>query len=432
MIKKEEVSKLLMKAFLQRLNEKNGGSIGCGKCTGGTFSELPETKTNLQQVKMVQEPTVLTGSGVKKQNPWMTHVAKVKSENPGIKYSEVLKKAKGSYTKTGGGVVIPKTSNVKKNKTSADYETKLENPIIAQDEVWNKFNQSKKIKVPKTSALDQKSSIGTKPKVTIVVPEKKTKTLKMTKPKKEPLGVQSKVELKIRTKRRPKSFAKELAKELGRSDVDEKLAEYEKFGPAREGADIGSTDYGESSKPLFGSGMKGFEKELFKYIEKETKDLTQSKKISFAKKYITEKLKEKGWKPFEIKAVINIAISRMDKKGGATTVKLPPNQIETILMTLEKVGVFDASKKTLNSLADKLADVVNDPKKYQKQRILTRTIPDLQFAYEQLKNVWDIKHTGWTQFRQNNHKIRMMNIKSNITRQINQLVGINSLSPKPV
>ena len=41
----------------------------------------------------------------RKANPWMSHVKKVKAANPGMKYSDVLKKAKTSYKKKGGGIV---------------------------------------------------------------------------------------------------------------------------------------------------------------------------------------------------------------------------------------------------------------------------------------------------------------------------------------
>jgi len=37
--------------------------------------------------------------GAKKENPWMTHVAKFKADHPDLKYSEVLKQAKASYKK---------------------------------------------------------------------------------------------------------------------------------------------------------------------------------------------------------------------------------------------------------------------------------------------------------------------------------------------
>ncbi len=33
----------------------------------------------------------------RKPNPWLIHVKKVKDENPDMKYSEVLKKAKETY-----------------------------------------------------------------------------------------------------------------------------------------------------------------------------------------------------------------------------------------------------------------------------------------------------------------------------------------------
>lgn len=36
---------------------------------------------------------------MKKENPWLTHVKKVKEENPEIKFKEVLQKAKKTYKK---------------------------------------------------------------------------------------------------------------------------------------------------------------------------------------------------------------------------------------------------------------------------------------------------------------------------------------------
>ena len=38
-------------------------------------------------------------AGAEKSNPWMTHVKKVKAENPKLKFSEVLKLAAKSYKK---------------------------------------------------------------------------------------------------------------------------------------------------------------------------------------------------------------------------------------------------------------------------------------------------------------------------------------------
>ena len=37
--------------------------------------------------------------GGKKVNPWLTHVKDFRQSNPGMKYSEVLKKAKDTYKK---------------------------------------------------------------------------------------------------------------------------------------------------------------------------------------------------------------------------------------------------------------------------------------------------------------------------------------------
>lgn len=35
----------------------------------------------------------------RKPNPWLVHVKKIKEENPNLKFSEILKLAKGTYKK---------------------------------------------------------------------------------------------------------------------------------------------------------------------------------------------------------------------------------------------------------------------------------------------------------------------------------------------
>ena len=381
---------------------------------------------------MVEPPHLMgSGTGTKKSNPWIDHVKKVKSENPTMKYKDVLVKAKETYTKQGGAVVTKTYKAQKKAKTAHDYETKIEDPVKTQNEIWNNYKQNKGLKKIDLSAME-KSSKGKKPKVTIVKPEQNTKPLKIKKPKSEPLGVQSKVKLKINMKKPTKPFAKEIGEELrrisGQTNPEDVLKDARSFVPEREGQRIGQANYGEEEKlPLFGRGMIGFEKDLFKHIQNATKDLTPSKAKTYARKYITDALKERGWKPIEIKPIIQIALDRIQKFVGGS-IKLPKSNIEHLLTGLEKGGVFDATRKTLNSMVDKLASVINDPKGYQKQRILTVDIPNLQTRYDKLKNVWDIKSSGWTDFRKNNHKIRMLNLKSDITNRLNKLAGISMLT----
>lgn len=394
------------------------------KTKGGAIK--PETDLDIKQVTMVKPPSV--GGSTKKSNPWMDHVKKVKSENPSMKYSDVLKKAKSSYTKKGGEIVTQTYPSQKTTKTSHDYETTVENPVKAQDKLWGEYKQNKGKKT-KSVTVDQKSSKGTKPKVTFIKPEKNTKTLKMRKPKKEPDGVQPVVKLQINKMKPSKTLSKQIGEEIkkltGVKSADEILRDARTFVPKREGQDVNPVSYGELP-PLFGRGMITFEKQMFKHIEKETKDMSPTKAKTFARKYITESLKQKGWKPIEIKPILQMALERLNKLGGAV---LPKTNVEVLLEGLEKSGVFDATSKSLASMATKLTDVVNDPHKYRFQSILTRDIPNLQLKYDKLKNIWDIKSSTWTQFRQNNHKIRMMNVKSDIANRLNKLAGIQIIQP---
>ena len=57
----------------------------------------------------------------KKQNPWLVHVAKFKSDNPSMSYKEVLQEAKKTYTK-GSSIVggkAPKKTKMMKEKAGS-------------------------------------------------------------------------------------------------------------------------------------------------------------------------------------------------------------------------------------------------------------------------------------------------------------------------
>ena len=411
----------------EKQKQKKGGSI-------------PETHTNLKQVKMVEQPVNVGGAvggkcdgGAvgKKTNPWLSHVAKVKGDNPSMKYKDVLKKAKESYTKVGGAVVTKTYPAQKKTKTSHDYVTNVEDPVKTQDQLWNNYKQNKKVKKINLKA-ETKSSVGKPPKIVIIKPEKKTKALQLKKGVQVPKGVQGKVNLKINVKKPAKHFAKEIGEELrrisGQQAPEEVLKEARTYVPEREGRRVGPTTYGEEEKlPLFGKGMLTFEKELFKQVEKYTKEMTPAKAVAYARKYITDALKERGWKPIEIKPVVAIALERIKKIVGGALVEIPKTDVELLLIGLEKAGVFDATTVALKGMANKLVDVINDPKQYQKQRILTVEIPNLQTRYEKLKNIWDIKSSGFTELRKKNHTIRMLNLRSEITNRLNKLVGISMI-----
>lgn len=422
----KELVRDILKAIYEKEQNKKAGSI------------LPETQTNLNQVKMIEPPVKNVGGsscsgGGKKSNPWMEHVKKVKAENPSLKYSEVLKKAKTTYTKTGGAVVTKTYPAQKTAKTVHKYETEIKDPIKTQNEIWNNYKQDKKIKKMDLKA-EIKGSKGTKPKVTIIKPEKQTKPLKMKRPKKSPDGVQSTVKLSMKNKKPQTSLVKEITDQIkkvsGQSQSPEEvLREARQFVPEREGQRVATTTFGEEL-PLFGKGMIGYEKEMFKNIVKDIKsmDLSPAKAKVYARKFITDSLKSKGWTPKEIKPVIQLAIDKIGNIIGGSAIELPKSNIEHLLVGLEKSGVFDATRTTLKSMATKLADVVNDPKKYQQQRILTVEIPNIQTRYDKLKNTWDVKSKGWTNFRRQNHTVRLLNVKADITNRLNKLAGINMLS----
>ena len=50
---------------------------------------------------VVDEPKTVTVKKARKTNPWILHCSKVKAENPGVSYREILKIAKTSYVKKG-------------------------------------------------------------------------------------------------------------------------------------------------------------------------------------------------------------------------------------------------------------------------------------------------------------------------------------------
>jgi hypothetical protein len=201
---KKTIYTILVDMYNEKVREKRASGV-CGLKAGAVVSEMPETQTDIAQVKMAEEPTILTGSGTKKSNPWIDHVKKVKSENPSMKYKDVLVKAKETYTKKSGG----------KLATTHDYKTKIIDPVATQDKVWKKFNQSKAVdKIKDQNVIVQKSSRGRKPKITVVEPESETKPLKIKRPKKEPKGVQSEVQLKIKTKPKQPRFASEITREI--------------------------------------------------------------------------------------------------------------------------------------------------------------------------------------------------------------------------
>lgn len=47
------------------------------------------------------DPKTVTVKKERRPNDWITHCSKVKAENPGVSYREVLKLAKTTYTKKG-------------------------------------------------------------------------------------------------------------------------------------------------------------------------------------------------------------------------------------------------------------------------------------------------------------------------------------------
>jgi hypothetical protein len=95
--------------------KKGSGMSGAGMSGGVETVKETEKKMNEMAVKEAPSGTEVSGvggkktkgkgmsgggvSGGKKVNPWLTHVASVKSQNPSMKYKDVLVLAKQSYKK---------------------------------------------------------------------------------------------------------------------------------------------------------------------------------------------------------------------------------------------------------------------------------------------------------------------------------------------
>ena len=74
--------------FSGGVEDFSGGVLGFD---GKKARKVPKTSKTKSNVK------ISTGSGKRKTNPWLTHVQKVRKENPGVAYKDILKMAKKTY-----------------------------------------------------------------------------------------------------------------------------------------------------------------------------------------------------------------------------------------------------------------------------------------------------------------------------------------------
>lgn len=402
---KQKIFELLKKYYLEELQKKIDKLKSQNGTKGG--SVLPETDTNIQQVKIEKEPVIRLRGGGNKCNPWIEHVKTVKENNPSLKYKDVLKKAKETYQKKAGGAM-----------TSHDYETRIEDPIKTQEKILKPLKNTKPYtRKPKPVGEKTQTMAPVKSKVG----PRKGKLLDIKATKKTPDGVQSVTKLQIKTKPPRKTLAEQLRLAEERQD----LILTQPILPEREGAEVKSATFGsrEETVPIFGRGMKSFETKLLKEIEQKIKGLPKQKAIVVIKNHVNQELKQKGWKPVEIKPVLTMILDKFTSMlGGAN-----PLVIKSALETMEKAGIFEASKSALNTLTKRLDEIISNPEKTKERNIWSRDIPNLKSRYDKLKNIYDLKGHTWTDFRKANHTIRMRNIQADITKKINMLAGIEIL-----
>jgi hypothetical protein len=99
---------------------------------------------------------------------------------------------------------------------------------------------------------------------------------------------------------------------------------------------------------------------------------------------------------------------------------------------LRESGVFSGTKKTIDTLVNRLSDIVNNPGEHRKRLIITRDIPNLKFKLAKKENVYNEKAHRYKDFRKENARIEINNIKAHITALLNRIVGINMIESKSI
>lgn len=383
---------------------------------GGYLESETEITADPKNVKFQPEPEVKIeggnslanfnptkeqkGAGVKKSNPWLDHVAKVKSQNTGMKYKDVLKLAKETYTKQGGQV-----------KTEHFYKSRVVDPVAEQKVQQAELKQEAK----KPRGRPRKSD------VVVNIPEGKITKSETVKEKGKKLTVKKPLKFEVLDEPVKLSFEKPKEKKYQKTELDALLGYDSALLPRRRPEPRKAPT--EEIPETTGSGL---ESELLKKVVSSVKDIPVAKQKAFIRKYVNEELKKRGLKPVIAKQILNYVLKEVEKLTGG----LAFGTSYALVNSLNKAGIYDATRSVLKSLTDRLDEIMKDPNQHRKQLILTRDIPNLQFRYDKLKNLEEVKSKTWTDRRRDNHKLTMMNVKSHIVALLNRVAGIDLIQVK--
>jgi len=418
--------------------------------SGGYLETQTDINQNVDNVKLQKEPEIklktggnawadIKGSGTKKSNPWLDHVKKIKSENPSLKYKDVLKKAKETYSKQGGQI-----------KTQHYYDSRVNNPVKEQKQQQAEL----KTEAKKTRGRPKKNQVEHKPKTadfvnTVIKKEKGTK-LKVIKP----------IDFDKNEKPTKLSFEKPKERKYQKTDFDKILGFDSDLLKKKTKSEPRKIDREPENQPenkpenqpeeleeQRGSGV--LENDILNLVLEKTKDIkTLAKKQAFTRKFIKEELKKRGLKPIIIKQILSFVLSKLEEvKGGADPNQavsdaskavsdiakvIPKSNIAYLVDGLRESGVFSGTKKTIDTLVNRLSDIVNNPGEHRKRLIITRDIPNLKFKLAKKENVYNEKAHRYKDFRKENARIEINNIKAHITALLNRIVGINMIESKSI
>jgi hypothetical protein len=421
--------------------------------SAGYLETQTDIKQSLDNVKLQKEPEIqlktggnawadIKGSGTKsKSNPWLDHVKKVKSENPSLKYKDVLKKAKETYSKQGGQI---KTQHYYDSRIVDQVKEQKQQQTELKKEAKKPRGRPKKSQVehqPKTSDFVKtiiKKEKGTKLKVIKPIDfDKNEKPIKLSfeKPKERKyqktdldkiLGFDSNLLYKKKTKSQPRKVDSEPEK-IVQEPLEPRIEEL--LEP-------------EEQEQQRGRGV--LEDDILNLVLEKTKDIkTLAKKQAFTRKFIKEELKKRGLKPIIINQILFYVLTKLEeKKGGVDPNQavsdaskavsdiskvIPKSNIAYLVDGLRESGVFSGTKKTIDTLVNRLSDIVNNPGEHRKRLIITRDIPNLKFKLAKKENVYNEKAHRYKDFRKENARIEINNIKAHITALLNRIVGINMI-----
>lgn len=388
-----------------------------------------------------QQQSKQQGSGMKPLNPWMAHVAKVRSENPSVAYKDILALAKKSYVK-GSGQRISRGRDEAFDKNIDKYfdeagerenvrdEVMEINPLVKYwtDDTLDKYikanaytQQGKKIP-PNLAKSYDKSKIDDEAKglgeeegwsKALVDQYKKWKTSTDQDKKKE--------ELKF------KQIAHKEKKDIYRDPI--LLNMIQEF--QRKGSE--TLDIDTIIKALF-----QYEEDLKKAKRKrnEPKDVDEYLDVTEYlsidpdpdKEYredIRRKEKERQQKERE-------DMYGYGKCGGAVgfaTTLAVASAAKAIAPPLERIlkdsGILNFYSNVSGSIAKRFSDALSDPSRGREKNIIVNVIPKLVRQYERLENIEKAKNI--TKKRQQQIDFKKLEIASKIKQKMSQVQGIREI-----